>query len=140
MNWGKATVFILIAFVVFIGGMSYRMFKAPDDEYDHQYYEDGLNFDRDYTREQLVIKDHAQPVIQVDTCCVKLIFPQSVTGKVKFMRPSSDAADKTYQLDNKNSQPIEILTNHLIKGQWQLVFDWKSNGKSYLYQKEIFIK
>ena len=140
MNWGKITVAILVAFVLFISGLSYIMFKSPNDEYDHQYYEDGLNFDRDYTRERLVINDHAQPVVQVDTCCVKLIFRQVVAGEVKFIRPSSDAADKTYKLDNKNGQPIEILTNHLVKGRWLLVFDWKSNNKNYLYQKEVFIK
>lgn len=76
MNWGKATVAILVIFVLFIGGLSYFMFAAPNDDYDHQYYEDGLNFDHDYNREEQVTKDQAQPKVEVDTCCIKLIFPQ----------------------------------------------------------------
>jgi hypothetical protein len=87
MNWGKAIVVILIVFILFISGMSYVMFKAPADDYNHQYYEDGLNFDHDYNREAQVAKDHAQPLIQVDTCCVKFAFPQVIQGKVRFMRP-----------------------------------------------------
>ncbi len=140
MNWGKTTVVILVTFVIFISGLSYFMFSAPNDEYDHQYYEDGLNFDHDYNREKQVVKDHAQPVIEVDTCCIKLTFPQVIKGEVRMSRPSSDVRDTTFTLDNTSGNPIEILTKHLVKGKWQLVFDWKSNNKAYLYKQEIFIK
>src|SRR5580698_1964704 len=112
MNWGKATVAILVVFVLFISGLSYFMFSAPSDEYDHQYYEDGLNFDHDYNREKHVVSDHAQPTIVVDTCCIKCTFPQQIVGEVKMSRPSSDASDTSFTLDNKNGLPIEILTKH----------------------------
>ncbi len=140
MNWGKATIVVLIVFVLGICSLGYYMFTAPADDYDHQYYEDGLNFDHDYNREQQVVKDHAQPTIIIDTCCVKITFPQVVKGQVKFMRPSSDAKDNTYPLDNSGGRVIEILTKSLTKGQWQLVFNWKSGGKDYLYQHEVYIK
>ena len=140
MNWGKATTLVLITFVLFISGLSYFMLSAPNDEYDHQYYENGLNFDHDYIRERQVVTDHAQPVIDVDTCCIKFTFPQIIKGEVKMLRPSSDVRDTSFALDNKNGGPIEILTKHLAKGKWQLVFDWKSKNKAYLYQQEVYIK
>jgi FixH len=140
MNWGKATIVILLAFVLFIGGMSAYMFISPVDDYDHQYYENGLNFDHDYNQEKQVTKDHAQPEIQIDTCCIKFIFPQTIAGTVKFMRPSSDAADITYPINNENHLPIQLLTTHITKGRWQLVFEWTSDKKTYLYQKEVYIK
>jgi hypothetical protein len=140
MNWGKATVVILIAFVLFICGLGYKMFTAPADDYDHQYYEDGLNFDHDYNREQQVVKDHAAPLIIMDTCCIRFTFPQVVKGQVNFMRPSSDVRDKSFPLDNQNGKPIEILTKSMARGKWQLVLDWKSGTKSYLYQQEVYIK
>jgi len=140
MNWGKITTIILIVFVLFISGLSYMMFKAPDDEYDHQYYEEGLNFDHDYNREKQVIKDHAQPVIKVDTCCIKFTFPQEVSGRVIFMRPSSDAKDLDYALNNKNNKLIAIPTKSMAKGEWQLVLNWKSNNRYYLYHQEVYIK
>jgi len=140
MNWAKVTVFILLAFVLFIGGMSYVMFSSPVDDYDHQYYEDGLNFDHDYIREEQVTKEHAQPAIHVDSSCIKFTFPQVVVGNVKFMRPSSDAKDISYSLDNKSGLPIQFSTTHIAKGKWQLIFEWKSNNKAYLYHKEVYIK
>jgi len=140
MNWGKATVAILLVFVSFICGMGYFMFKAPTDDYDHQYYEDGLNFDHDYSREIQVNRDHAEPSIIIDTCCIRLTFPQIIKGQVNFMRPSSDAKDTSFPLDNNGGKPIEILTKNMAKGKWQLVFNWKSGNKDYLYQKEIYVK
>jgi len=137
MNWGKATVLILIAFVLFIGGMSYYMFRSPKDDYDHQYYEDGINFDHDYNREAQVTKDNAQPIISFKTDSIKFNFPQIVDGKVKLMRPASDAPDKTFPLEGK---VIAIPVSQLIRGKWKLVFEWKSNDNAYLYNTEIFIK
>ena len=140
MNWGKVTVIILAVFVLFIGGLSYMMFTSPVDDYDHQYYEDGLNFDHDFNREQQVTKDHAQPSVLVDSSGIKFTFPQAVKGSVKFLRPSSDAHDISYALDNKKGSSIQFPTTHIAKGEWQLVFEWKSNHKEYLYHKEVYIK
>src|SRR3978361_1424319 len=105
MNWGKATIVILLAFVLFIGGLSIYMFRSPADDYDHQYYENGLNFDHDYKQETQVTKDHAQPVIQIDTCCIKFTFPQVIKGELKMSRPSSDARDTAFTLDAQNNTP-----------------------------------
>jgi len=137
MNWGKATILILIIFVLFISGMSFFMFTSPKDDYDHQYYEDGINFDHDYNREAQVSKDHAQPAIVVANDSVRLTFPQDVSGSVKLMRPSSDARDQTYELAGRVTA---IPVSKLLKGKWQLVLDWKSNNKSYLYHQEVFVK
>jgi len=123
MNWGKATILILVLFVLFISGMSYVMFSSQDDEYDHQYYENGLNFDHDYNQEKNVTKDHAAPVIFVGNDSIKFLFPQVVKGQVKFTRPSSDAADTTYLLDSKNKSSLQVPSSHMRKGRWQLVFE-----------------
>jgi hypothetical protein len=140
MNWGKATILILVIFVLFISGMSYYMFSSPKDEYDHQYYENGLNFDHDYIREKQVTEDHAAPTIRVGTDSIKFTFPQVIKGEVKFSRPSSDAADVSYPLDSKDPKSLQLAATHLLKGRWQLVFEWKSGNKAYLYQHEIYIK
>jgi hypothetical protein len=139
MNWGKATILVLLAFVLFISGMSIYMFRSPTDDYDHQYYEDGLNFDHDYNREAQVTRDHAQPLITVSKDSIIFVFPQPIKGRVTFMRPSSDAKDAVYALDNKNSKPMQFETAALTKGKWQLVVEWESNRKAYLYHQEVYI-
>ena len=128
---------ILIAFVLFIGTLSFYMFRSPKDNYDHQYYEEGINFDQDYNREAQVTKDQAQPVIKATADSIRFTFPQIVNGTVKLTRPASDAADKSYPLLGK---VIAVPVSQLIKGKWKLIFDWKSNNKAYLYKTETFIK
>jgi len=140
MNWGKGIIGGMIIFMLFILGMCFYMFTMPGDDYDHKYYEKGLNFDQDYNKKAQVFKDKAQPVIKVDSCCIQVTFPQTITGQVRLLRPSGEVKDQVFNLDNKNGLPIEILTTHIAKGQWQLVFNWTSNNKAYLYQQEVYIK
>jgi hypothetical protein len=137
MNWGKGIVIGLAAFVVFIIGLCVYMVASPTDDIDHQYYEKGLNFDHDYEREQQVVKDNAQPLIQFSNDQLKLIFSQSAKGTVKFMRPSSTLSDKVYPVNNTE---LDIPLKSLARGEWQLTFEWKSNKKAYLFNHEVYIK
>ncbi len=138
MNWGKGIVFGMAAFVIFIVGMCIYMVSSPTDSFDHEYYEKGLDFDHDYNREQQVVKDHAQPsILQVGDTKMEFTFAEPAKGTIKFMRPSSASSDKIYEI---NSAKADIPLASLAAGEWQLVFEWTSNKKAYLYQKEIYIK
>ncbi|MDR3695969.1 FixH family protein [Mucilaginibacter sp.] len=141
MNWGKGIVLTLIAFMLFILTMCYRMFTAPVDDYDHQYYEKGLTFDKDYNQEVQVYKDHAVPVIKSDEDNIKLTFAQQVTsGKVTLGRPSDYTMDKVYDVKVNAQNEFTIPLQKVSKGHWLLVFNWESNHKKYLYQQGINLK
>ena len=140
MNWGKGIILGMVIFVLFITSMGVFMFLSPADDYDHRYYEKGLTFNQDYDREKQVATDHEQPDVQFSGRYMKLIFAHPAKGKVTFERPSNNLLDKVFQLDSGLGTEIEIPIVSMTKGQWQLIFDWKSNNKSYLYQKEVFIK
>jgi len=137
MNWGKGLTLTLAIFVLFIAGMSIYMFASPQDDYDHDYYERGLRFDKDYNREENVIKYHAQPKIVMTDENIIFSFSGEPTGSVKFERPSNTGMDRVFRI---SSLQLSIPVKQLTKGDWQLIFDWKSNGHSFLYQHEIFIK
>ena len=139
MNWGKGIISGMILFMLFIIAMVVYMFTIPADDYDTKYYEKGLAYDKDYKRAEQVIKDKAQPIIEADSCCIEVSFPQTILGQVKLTRPSSNIVDKVIPINNKNGQPVQILTAGMPKGKWQLRFEWTSNNKAYLYQKEVFL-
>lgn len=140
MNWGKGIIIGMGLFVLFITAMGVSMFMSPTDDYDHQYYEKGLTFNQDYNHERQVVLDHAQPLVEVAGNVIRLTFNGPVKGKINFVRPSNNLMDKAYELDSGTGREIELPISSLNKGQWQLVLDWKSNSKSYLYHKEVFIK
>jgi len=130
----------MIAFMLFIIGMSIYMFNAPADEYDHRYYEKGLSFNKDYNREQQVVKDHAQPQIKQQNGEVTLLFSQPLTGTVKFVRPSDKVQDKVFNLNSGAGRQVNIPLNNIARGRWQLVIAWKSNSRDYLYNQVLFIQ
>jgi hypothetical protein len=140
MNWGKGIVAGMIIFVIFIVGMCIYMFMSPADDFDHQYYEKGLTFNRDYDREEQVTKDHAQPLIALANREAVFTFIQPSKGKVRFMRPSNATADRSYTFDSGNNKTVSVPLGPFAAGKWQLVFEWTSDHKSYLYQQEIYIK
>jgi hypothetical protein len=140
MNWGKGIVAVLAIFVAFIVILCVYMVASPTDDFDHQYYEKGLNFNHDYNRELQVTKDHAQPLIQVGDKLIRFIFTRPVKGTIKFMRPSSNAPDKVYPLNSDNGKEVDIPIEPFAAGRWQLEFEWVSNNNAYLYHQEIYIK
>ena len=140
MNWGKGIIIGMVMFMIFITSMCVYMFRMPADEYDHQYYEKGLNFDKDFDKEKQVYKDHAQPEVNISGKDLSIAFAESAVGTIRFIRPSSEAMDKTFQLNTNGSKATMLSVSSLVPGQWQMVVEWKSSKKSYLYKKEIFIK
>jgi hypothetical protein len=139
MNWGKGIIGGMIIFMLFIIGMSIFMFNAPADEYDHNYYEKGLNYTKDYDLEEQVTKDHAQPVIKQQNGEIILSFKEPLTGTIKFVRPSNKSQDKAFAINSGADKQVILPLKDIAAGQWQLIISWKSNSKNYLYKQEFFI-
>jgi hypothetical protein len=140
MNWGKGIIGGMVLFMLYIISMCVYMFIAPDDGYDHQYYEKGLNFDKDYRKEQQVQRDHARPLIEVVGKTVSITFSKPASGTIKFIRPANAASDNVIKLDSTRGKRMSIPVQDMAAGRWQLVLNWESNHKAYLYQQEIDIK
>jgi hypothetical protein len=141
MNWGKGIFLGLALFMGFIITLAVFIFCAPNDDYDHQYYEKGLSFNHDYDREVQVYKDHALPIIKQNGQNVRLTFSQPVTnGSVTFSRPSNSKMDKTFVIKTSPTNEMIIPVSQVYSGKWQVVFAWESNHKKYLYQHGIYLK
>ncbi|OCX53887.1 hypothetical protein BEL04_06265 [Mucilaginibacter sp. PPCGB 2223] len=139
MNWGKGIIGGMIAFMLFIIGMGIYMFTVPEDGYDHQYYEKGLSFNNDFNKERQVTIDNARPVITADRQAVALTFTVPAKGVVKFVRPSDAHLDREYEF-NTNGDVFLLSRQNIPDGEWQVVIDWKSNNKAYLYQQKFYLK
>ncbi|HEY9195203.1 MAG TPA: FixH family protein [Mucilaginibacter sp.] len=140
MNWGKGLIIGMGTFMMFIIAMGIKMFMIPGDDYDHQYYEKGLNFNHDLQKEQRVIADHMTPAISQAGQELHLQFAAKPDGYLQLQRPSDQSLDKRIQLSADDHYAVRVPLNGLARGQWQLVLNWKANGGEYLFQREIFIK
>ncbi|MEO6520827.1 MAG: FixH family protein [Mucilaginibacter sp.] len=136
MDWGKRIVILLVAFTIFIGAMSVVMFRQPD-EADPHYYEKGLAFDRDYNREKQVLIDHARPEIRLDHRDLNIHFTAPVTGQLYLSRPADGTMDQNFTLTADVDNNALIRLGNLKKGRWEMVLNWESYGKKYLFTQKI---
>lgn len=137
MNWGKGIVIGLGAFMSFVIVLVVMMFRAPDDSYDKDYYEKGLSYDKEYTQKQNVLNDNVKPEVTLANGKLVVLFNGLESGKLTLYRPSNNKLDKVYELSKAETQ---ISTNNLEKGEWKLIAEWDYKGKSYLYEKNIFLQ
>ena len=139
MNWGKGLVIVMLLFIGFIVSMSCYMFSMPADDYDHQYYEKGLNFNQDYAKEKQVATDDAQPVIKQVNGEISIEFKQPAVGEVKLITPLGKSKDLMFPLNTNGGTQARIPLNRLAPGRWSIRIDWKSGDKGYLYQQDLYI-
>lgn len=140
MNWGKGIISGMILFMLFIISMCVYMFWLPADDYDHQYYEKGLSFNKDYNREVQVVKDHAEPSIAIKGQVMTITFTRPAVGTITWLRPSNQYQDRVFKINTHAGPSIDLPISAIEKGKWRLIVDWESDHKAYLYQKGIFIK
>jgi nitrogen fixation protein FixH len=139
MNWGKGLVIVMLLFIGFIVSMSFYMFSMPADDYDHQYYEKGLNFNKDYAKEKQVETDRAQPIIKQHNGELSVAFIQPAIGTIKLINPLGKSKDLMLPLNTNTGTQASIPLKKLTTGRWSIRIDWKSANKGYLYQQNLYI-
>ena len=139
MNWGTKLVIGMALFMSFIITLAVLMIRSDsDDLVDANYYEKGIEYDKDYERKSQLIKDKAEPEISVNDH-LKIIFKDPAEGNIRFIHSSDKTKDSTISFNSGTDRQVEFPLNNFRKGQWKVSLDWKSNGKSYLYDKNIII-
>lgn len=139
LNWGNGIVIGMAAFVSFIVILGVQMFRDSPGDYDHNYYEKGLAYDSLYAKEKQVITDNVAPHVKIDDKNMLVQFTGASAGHIRFERPSDPDQDRLLTLQTNSSNSAVIPLDKFASGQWQITFDWQSNGKKYLYQREMFL-
>lgn len=142
MNWGTKIVLGMIAFMLFIIGMVVYMFKIDGNDalVEKDYYEKGINYDTEYDAQKNVIDDNVAPDIRVEEHQITVKLKEEANYNIWLMRPSE--AKKDVRLEGKTEGAdhlISVPRNNLDKGLWSLRIEWQTNGKKYLYKKDLMI-
>ncbi len=139
MNWGTKVIIGMGLFMTFIIVLGVLMVRSDDDALvENNYYEKGLDYNRDYQFKEKVIKDNALPKISVlkEGLDIQFTFPS--TGKIKLMRTSNKKLDRSIDFKTDSSYIFKINTAELAKGRWRMIIQWKNEiGTAYLNEQEI---
>lgn len=137
MNWGVKLVLGLGLFMTFVIVLVTKAIMSnQDDLVTKDYYELGQHYDTEYIEKNNVIQDAAAPdfVAHGDTLSVR--FKEPTEGKVVFTHPSTSSEDRLQRFRTDDRGLAFISVAGLAKVNWRLRFEWKSNGKSYVFEKE----
>lgn len=141
MNWGTKLVICMFCFMSFIVILGVLMFNSTTDALvENDYYEKGLDYNKEYAGKSRVITDNAKPIISLDQYHIILAFKKGATGKLKLMRIADKKMDRTISFETDRYLTVKIPTTQLAKGRWKLILDWNSDQKTYSYEQEIDIK
>jgi hypothetical protein len=138
MDWGKSIALFLGVFILLIVGLSFYLMSRPSDDYDPDYYQKGLNFEKDYIREQQVFIDGVAPRFAQKNNMLNIQFKTSCVGKIKFIRPSSGKLDTNFLINTGLGTRWSLNGDFLAKGNWQMILEWTKNRRSYLVHQEIY--
>lgn len=124
--------------MVFIVAMVLIMFNSKKDALvDNDYYEKGVHYDAEYGKKEQMFRDHAQPVVSLSRDLILLTFKAPAKGTLRLMRTADKNLDRSIGFESNALDQAVMPATQLKKGSWRLIVDWKSNDKSYLYEKEI---
>ena len=139
MNWGTKLVIGMALFMSFIITLAVLMIRSDsDDLVDTNYYEKGIEYDKDYVRKTQLIEDKAEPEISLNDQ-MTIIFKSPAIGSIRFLHPSDNTKDSIMTINSGAGNQVIFPLESFRKGHWKISLEWKSNGKSYLYDKNITI-
>ncbi|RZK53691.1 MAG: nitrogen fixation protein FixH [Pedobacter sp.] len=140
MNWGTKIVLGMIAFMLFIVAMVVYMFSVHGNDalVDEDYYEKGINYNKEYNATQNTISGHQEPKITLSDSQLIIQLKDSAGYELKLMRPSTVENDiKTKGSTIGDAHLILIDKKDLPAGLWFLELKWKSDGNDYQFKKSI---
>lgn len=141
MNWGTKLMIGMLCFMSFIVVLGVLMFNSKTDALvDTNYYEKGLEYDKDYNRKAQVQADNARPGIRLSPDHLMLSFKAAAAGEVRLVRNSDKKMDRRIAIQTNAHNQVNIPLNGIAKGPWRIIISWESNGKAYLDEQEVSIK
>ncbi|HIB36240.1 FixH family protein [Mesonia sp.] len=145
LNWGVGIVITIACFIGFI--MFFVIKMSTDKKYDHdlvteEYYKQELAYQDQIDAQQNSARLVKNIQVEVNAEGIQIMFPsekKDVKGEVSLYRPSNKKLDLEIPISLENQQMI-IPAEKLVEGKYKLSINWKSNGTTYLYKKDLQIR
>jgi len=84
--------------------------------------------------------DKQEPDVKFDQNGINLGFLNPAKGKVTLVNVGDENQNRSYRINSGKNRDVNIPLSGLSIGQWKLKFEWESDGKSYFYEEDAFLK
>jgi len=141
-NWGTGLAIWLVVFVLAILTFVFFAFQQDVNLVNQEYYQKGVDFDNERAmRERAKLEDYRFSIGQnkdfVNISIDEAYFTEITNAEAYFYRASDRHQDKKYKM---KSSILNVPTNDLIKGKYELKISWEKDGTDFLLEKYFFLK
>jgi hypothetical protein len=144
MSWGIRIAILYGAFVVMILFLVFKTMNENIDLVSPEYYQEELKFQDQIDRQRQSASLTEQPAIELREKNVAIKFPKSVasstiSGTIKFYRPSDSSKDFTTEVHADSSGMQMVSAEKLITGIYEVQLSWSAGGKNYYNTYSLYI-
>lgn len=139
MNWGWRIAIFYGSFVVMMVGMVILAFQQDFDLVADNYYEQEIAYQGRIDQLTNASDDNQTVGVTANAETVELAFASNASDvKVHFFRPSDDTMDFLLEEADVDSE-INVPMERFSKGKYLVKVEWKSNGKTYFQEADLFL-
>jgi len=142
-NWGTGILITIILFMIITISTAVFLVNQDVDLVASDYYNKGIHHQEqiDRVNRTNAMSDAVQ--INPENGFIRLIFPKSfvqksLTGNIKFYRPSDSKKDFSLPLLIDTSAQQIISTQSIDKGYWKVELSWTQDSLEY-YKESSFV-
>lgn len=143
MNWGYKILFVYLAFVA---GIVFMVIKSSNQKMDlvtTDYYAKELKYQDKIDEAKRTSSLSKELECTVTNNQLSILFPKdfegkNISGEVVLYCPSDEGNDITQKFSTQNLM-TSVAISAKSSGSYEIQISWIVDGKSYYYQKKIFI-
>lgn len=139
INWGHKLVFFMILFMGFIVWLVVRISNQKVDLVDKNYYEKGVKYQDEINKYKA--SEGLGYTIKNQNNQLTFSMPgfAGLSGTVFFYKPNNAGLDfqQPFSLDVDGNYVFN--TSKVVKGNWQVTFEWLHNNTLMAAQKNIVV-
>jgi len=144
MNWGWRITIFLTLFIGFIMYMVIYSFGVSSDLVAEDYYNQEIQYQQNIEAQKNAIQFTDDVFIKSNNEQISIEFPESFNiniekGNILFYRPDNAKLDKSIDLKLEKDNTQSIDKSLFIEGMYKVTIQFISEGKTYLFNKEIWI-
>ena len=143
MNWGFK---ILIAYLIFVGGILYLVVRASGEKFDlvePDYYQAELNYQKRIDQQKRAASLSAPPEISLSKAgIITIVFPlemkdDKIKGELFLYAPSDEKKDFKQRFECTDSLLMKFPKK--LSGFYHIKLEWETEGKTYFHQESLML-
>lgn len=144
LNWGHGILIAIIVMVIAILLMVYQVMNEKIELVTEDYYPKELKYEEEIQKRQSTEALNGKIQILTDDS-IRIVFPsdfeqpQYIKGEVWFYKASNKSDDFRDSIHFGQNLTLTYPFEKFTAGKYDVIIDWKYQGKSYYYKEPIFI-